>query len=301
MAAVVAKGLTKRYEETCALADVDLAVGEGELRGLLGPNGAGKTTLLRVLLGLVRPDRGDLELLGRPLRSGEPVGDGVAGFVEDPAFYPYLTARANLEVLAELDGRGAAARIEETMERVGLSSRAEDRVGGYSSGMRQRLGIAASLMRAPKVLLLDEPTSGLDPGGARDIGSLLRALATDGTAVLLSSHQIGELEGLCDGFDVLSEGRVVWTGSTEQMRARAARPCYRMGTSDDAGALALAREHTGIVVERHRDGALAVTAERDELDALVLALGAAGVAVRSLQVATNPLESMFFELTRPPA
>ena len=141
----------------------------GEVRGLLGPNGAGKTTLLRMLFGLVAPDAGSIELFGTPLQSSDRVRlDGVAGFVEDPSFYPYLSGRANLELLAELDGGGARPQIEDALERVGLAGRARDRVSGYSSGMRQRLGIAAALLREPRLLLLDEPTSGLDPAGRRE-------------------------------------------------------------------------------------------------------------------------------------
>ena len=146
--------------------------------------------------------------------------DGVAGFVEEPTFYPYLSGRVNLELYAELDGGGATGRVEEVLEQVGLAGRGGDRVSGYSTGMRQRLGIAAALLRSPRLLLLDEPTSGLDPAGARDMGRLVRRLAGDGTAVLLSSHLIGDLENVCDSFTVLRLGRVVWNGSG----AAAARP-----------------------------------------------------------------------------
>ncbi len=298
MAAVAARGLTKRYETARALEDVDLELQVGEVRGLLGSNGAGKTTLLRVLLGLVRPDAGSVELLGRRLRAGEPPGEGVAGFVEDPSFYPYLTGRANLEVLAELDGPRAAPRIEQALAAVGLSDRAGERVGGWSSGMRQRLGIAAALIRAPRVLLLDEPTSGLDPAGARAVGELLRALAGDGVAVLLSSHQIGALEELCDSFSVLRHGRVVWSGAAAAMRARAGASSWRLGTSDDTRALDLAEGRPGLTVARGAAG-LTVTTAQQQLDAYVLALGSAGVAVRSLELALGPLEAMFFELAGP--
>ena len=142
-------------------------VEEGEVRGLLGPNGAGKTTLLRLLFGLVAPDEGDVELFGRPLGASESVDlDGVAGFVEEPTFYPYLSGRVNLELFAELDGGVApAAASRRYSTQVGLSGRGGDRVSGYSTGMRQRLGIAAALLRSPRLLLLDEPTSGLDPAG----------------------------------------------------------------------------------------------------------------------------------------
>ncbi len=222
MAGVSASGLTKRFERTCAVAGVDLVVGEGEVRGLLGPNGAGKTTLLRMLLGLVRADEGTIELLGRRLDGPDSlVLDGVAGFVEEPSFYPYLSGRANLEVLAELDGGTARTRIDDVLEQVELTGRAGDRVGGYSSGMRQRLGIAAALMRTPRLLLLDEPTSALDPAGARLVVGLLRTLSEEGVAVLLSSNKIEEVERVCGSFTVLSRGRVVWDGSTERMRTEA--------------------------------------------------------------------------------
>src|SRR5205085_7051169 len=153
-----------RFETTCALDGVDLTVEEGEVRGLLGPNGAGKTTLLRILFGLVRRDAGVVHLFDRELDAVDQLAlEGVAGFVEDPTFYPYLTGRVNLELLAELDGGGDESGIDEVLARVGLAGRGGDRVNGYSTGMKQRLGIAAALLRSPRLLLLDEPTAGLDP------------------------------------------------------------------------------------------------------------------------------------------
>ena len=242
MAAVSARGVSKRFDTTRALDGVDLTVQEGEVRGLLGPNGAGKTTLLRILFGLVAADSGSIELFDRRVGAQGPLRlDGVSGFVEDPSFYPYLSGRANLELLAELDGDGAHARIGAVLERVGLSQRAEERVSGYSTGMRQRLGIAASLLRAPRLLLLDEPTSGLDPGGVREIGALVREISDDGVAVVLSSHQIGEIEGVCHAFTFLRSGQVVWDGSAAQLRAHAPSSSYRLQTSDDPRALEIAR------------------------------------------------------------
>jgi ABC-2 type transport system ATP-binding protein len=298
MATVIASGLTKRFETTCAVDCVDLVVGEGEVRGLLGPNGAGKTTLLRMLLGLVRPDAGTIELFGRTLdESDSLVLDGVSGFVEDPSFYPYLSGRANLELLAELDGGGSRTRIDDVLGQVELARRAGDRVSGYSSGMRQRLGIAAALMRAPRLLLLDEPTAGLDPAGVRLVGRLVRSLSENGVAVLVSSHQIGEIEGVCDSFVVLSRGRVVWEGTAEQMRGQAPPSAYRMTTSDDPRALALARDQRGVQAEPSPIGGLTVKVEHGALDPFVLALGRADVAVRRLELPVSPLESMFFALT----
>ena len=202
-AAVRIRGLRRSYGTTVALDGVDLELAPGELRGLLGPNGAGKTTLLRLLFGLARADAGTVEIEGR-----------LGGFIEDPTFYPYLSARRNLELLADLDGV-PRADVLPWLERVGLANRAGDRVAGFSTGMRQRLGIAAALLHRPTVLALDEPTSGLDPAGMRDTAALLRELADAGTAVLISSHLIGELEELCDSYTLLQDGRVSWTGSAD--------------------------------------------------------------------------------------
>jgi ABC-2 type transport system ATP-binding protein len=299
VAALRGSGLVKRFETTCAVDGVELVVAPGEVRGLLGPNGAGKTTLLRILFGLVTPDAGEVELLGRPLGPPDAVRlDGVAGFVEEPTFYPYLSGRVNLELLAELDGSAEArGRIGEVLDQVGLSGREEDRVSGYSTGMRQRLGIAAALLRAPALLLLDEPTSGLDPAGVREVGALLRRLAADGTAVLLSSHLIGEIEDICDSFTVLRRGRVVWSGTAAQLLAQAPGSAYRLSTSEDARALELASQHPGVSVTRAPSGELRLAARTGALDPFMLELGQAGVAVRRLELLVSPLESMFFALT----
>jgi ABC-2 type transport system ATP-binding protein len=298
VAAVRVSGLVKRFEETTAVDGVDLEVREGEVRGLLGPNGAGKTTLLRLLFGLVRPDSGSIELLGRARDPLAPVPlEGVGGFVENPTFYPYLTGRTNLELLAELDGAQPSRGIDAVLELVGLARRGGDRVSGYSTGMRQRLGIASALMRTPRLLLLDEPTSGLDPAGARQIGTLLHELAAKGVAVVVSSHLIGEVEQVCDSFTVLHRGRVVWNGTAEELRAQAPASAYALGTSDDERALELAEAHPGIHAVRSRRGDLALAVAGQALDPYVLALGRGGIAVRRLELLVSPLESMFFALT----
>jgi ABC-2 type transport system ATP-binding protein len=296
--AVTATGLVKRFESTTAVDGLDLVVGAGQVHGLLGANGAGKTTLLRLLFGLIAPDAGSIALLGRPLGGpGSAALDHVAGFVEEPSFYPYLSGRTNLALLAKLDGEVPAGLIDEVLGRAGLTDRASTRVGGYSTGMRQRLGIAAALLRTPRLLLLDEPTSGLDPAGARAVATLVRELAGQGVAVLLSSHQIGELEKVCDAYTVIRDGRVVWDGTAAQLVAQAPASAYGLHTSDDDRALQVAAGIPGIRAGRSPRGQLAVSVPEGSLDALVLALGDARVAVRRLELLVSPLESMFFALS----
>jgi ABC-2 type transport system ATP-binding protein len=297
VAAVRVNGVVKRFEAVTALDSVDLVVEEGEVRGLLGPNGAGKTTLLRILFGLVAPDHGRVALFDRPLHVDRDALEGVSGFVEDPSFYPYLSGRANLELVAELDGGQPATRIDEVLERVGLAARGADRVSGYSTGMKQRLGIAASLLRAPRLLLLDEPTAGLDPAGVREVGALVQELSADGVSILISSHQIVEVEDVCDTFTVLWRGRVVWDGTASRLRVEAPASAYRLATSDDKRALEIAARHSAVDAVDSPRGGIALTVEEGSLDPYVLALGSAGIAVRRLELVASPVESMFFALT----
>jgi ABC-2 type transport system ATP-binding protein len=293
-----ASGLVKRFETVLAVDGVGLTLGAGEVHGLLGPNGAGKTTLLRMLLGLVRPDGGSCELLGRAVSAPSAAPPpGVAGFVEEPAFYPYLSGRANLELMIELDRRGDVRSVDEVLDQVDLARRAGARVSTYSTGMRQRLGLAAALLRSPRLLLLDEPTSGLDPVAARETIALLRELSRDGVAALISSHLIGELEGLCDSFTLLRRGRVIWQGTGSALRAAAPPSAYVLVTDDDARALEIADGVGGVQAGRMRDGSLAVAATQTRLDEYVVALIGSGVALRRLDLLASPLESMFFALT----
>jgi ABC-2 type transport system ATP-binding protein len=294
--AVRAIGLTKRYGRTIALDGVGIALAAGEIRGLLGPNGAGKTTLLRLLFGLAAADSGSITILGTEIGASDAL-DAVGGFVEDPGFYPYLSGEANLRLLARLDGATRMGAIGPALARVELDSRAGDRVGGYSTGMRQRLGIAAALIRAPRLLLLDEPTSGLDPAGTRAVAELVRELAAEGVAVLLSSHHIGELERVCHSYTVLSRGRVVWDGTAAELEAQAPASAYTLSTSDDQRVLELAAQAPGVRAGRSPHGELTLAVERGALDPFVLSLGDARIAVRRLELIVSPLESMYFSLT----
>jgi ABC-2 type transport system ATP-binding protein len=294
---VLARGLVKRYKEVLAVDHVDLEVRVGDVYGFLGPNGAGKTTTLRMALGLIMPTEGTVQLFGHdPMRVGARALEGVAGFVEAPRFYPYLSARKNLELLAALDGGGAGARIADVLEIVELTPRAAHRVGGYSHGMRQRLGIAAALLREPRLLILDEPATGLDPAGMRDMRLLIRRLADEGITVLLSSHQLPEVQELCDRVAIVDKGRVVYEGAMADLR-RQGGAGYRLRTTDDATALPIVRAHDGIDGAATGDAGISFQADERTVGELSLALAAAGVGVLALTPELATLEDLFFRLT----
>jgi ABC-2 type transport system ATP-binding protein len=296
-APVVARGLVKRYKEVLAVDHVDLEVHAGDVYGFLGPNGAGKTTTLRMALGLIAPTQGTVQLFGRdPMHAGAAALEGVAGFVEAPRFYPYLTGAKNLELLAALDGDGARSRIEEVLDTVELAPRAKHKVGGYSHGMRQRLGIAAALLRRPRLLILDEPATGLDPAGMRDMRDLIRALAADGITVLLSSHQLPEVQELCDRVAIVNRGRIVYEGDLAELR-RQAGGGYGLRTDDDMRARQIAGTHPELQVSIDPQGALKVHGAQAAIGALSIALGQAGVAILALTPELASLEELFFGLT----
>lgn len=301
LTAIEARGLVKHFGEVRAIDHLDLRVDGGAIHGLVGPNGAGKTTLLRILFGLVRPDDGAIVVLGRErdATEAEPMRE-VGGFVEEPRFYPYLTARRNLELMADLDG-GGRERIDEVLDLVHLEDRADRKVGGFSSGMRQRLGLAASLLRRPGLLLLDEPTVGLDPIGVREMLHLVRMLGAEGVTIVISSHNMTELEGVCDGVTVIADGTAVWHGSMERLRAESPAPAHRIETSDDPRAMQIADADPHVQAVVDPDGWLTVSADQAALDAFVVELGINGVAVRRLELLMTALESMFFSLTGVPA
>jgi ABC-2 type transport system ATP-binding protein len=296
---VDARGITKWFGETTALDQVDFSVSPGVVHGLLGPNGAGKTTLLAALFGLVLPDEGTLRLFGRTrAEAGAAWLDGVGGFVETPRFYPYLNGRRNLALLAALDGGDATSLIDEALERVGLADARRQKVRGYSLGMRQRLGLAAAMLRRPRLLILDEPANGMDPAGIRDLRAALRRLAHDGVTVVMSSHVMTQVDEICDTVTVLHQGRVVFSERIDVARSDAPNPVWRLRTSDDAVALERAHQATGLKAQSRDDGGLTVFAAQDRLDDYVIQLGRDGVAVRGLELDATPLESLFFQLTK---
>ncbi|PWU18211.1 MAG: ABC transporter ATP-binding protein [Candidatus Rokuibacteriota bacterium] len=294
---VETRGLTKNYGEIVAVDGVDLAVEQGDVYGYLGPNGAGKTTSLRMLLGLIRPTSGSAHVFGRdPLLSGAKALDGVAGFVEGPRFYPYLSGRRNLELLADYDEPGSRAHVDEVLELVELRDRAKDKVGGYSHGMRQRLGIAAALLRQPRLLLLDEPTTGLDPAGMRDMRDLVRRLAAEGITILLSSHLLYEVEELCNRVAIIRKGRIVYQGPLSDLLATASST-YRLRASEVERARTICLAQAGLQHVSASDGEVRFTADEEAVGALSIALGQAGIGITALVPERESLEDLFLGLT----
>jgi ABC-2 type transport system ATP-binding protein len=297
LAPIEVRGLVKRYGDIVAVDNVDLTVERGDVFGYLGPNGAGKTTSLRMMLGLIKPTAGTVRIFGRDPQLSVKALEGVAGFVEAPSFYPYLSGRENLQLFAALDGGGAAERIPESLQIVGLAERAKDRVGGYSHGMRQRLGIASALLRDPRLLMLDEPATGLDPGGMRDMRDLIRELAARGMTVILSSHLLGEVEELCNRVAIVRSGRVAYQGTLAQLRRQAGEG-YVLRTGDEERARLVAAAQPGIDdVEAGASGITFSAGDEQAVGALSLALAEAGTPVLELTPRRASLEDLFFRLT----
>jgi ABC-2 type transport system ATP-binding protein len=282
-----------------ALDDLELVVESGGVHGFLGPNGSGKTTSIRVLLGLIRPDAGEVRLLGRPVPAGLPdVIGSVGALVETPLFFPGFSGRRNLQLLAETAGL-PRTRVEEVLETVDLRERADDRFKGYSLGMKQRLGIAAALLKAPELLILDEPSNGLDPAGIRDVRELIRRLGADGsTTVLLSSHLLTEIEQVADRVSIMARGRCIATGPVREVLAGRSTGDVRLRVPDRAAAAAVLTA-AGYTVGPTDDGLLvsAVAAPGE----VTRVLAQHGHYLEELTPVAADLESAFLALTAEPA
>ena len=299
------RGLTKRFGGFVAVEDLSFTVRRGDVYGFLGPNGSGKSTTIRAILGLVEPSEGEIRLLGRP--AGGPEGrEGVAGFVDAPGFYGYLSARDNLKLLAAADKRDGPPPIARVLDTVGLSGRERDRVKTYSTGMKQRLAVAAALLREPEVLILDEPTSGLDPGGMRDVRALIRHLNEEGLTIFLSSHLLAEIEQLCDRVAVIGHGRLLTEGNIAEVTGKAnGHPSYRLVVDDAQRALAvLARSnHVAEASVTDPEGfnglgeGVRLSVGTEGVGPVVRELVADGVEVLALVPAQPSLENLFLELT----
>jgi ABC-2 type transport system ATP-binding protein len=300
VAVIEVQGLRKEYRRlrgpsTLAVDGLDLSVPEGGVFGFLGPNGSGKTTTIRCLLGLIAPTAGRCRLLGASSQ-GElhRVIGRVGSIVEAPALFPSFSGRRNLRLLAGLYRIGPKA-VEDVLERVGLAARAGDRVKTYSLGMKQRLGIAAALLKDPDVLILDEPANGLDPAGIKEVRDLLRSLGSQGRTVFLSSHLLGEVEQVCDRVAILSRGRCIASGPVGDVLSRGGGAGLLLRLEDlQAGLRALA--DAGIGATADGDGIL-VDLPAAEAPRVTRALASRGLYLSELRPKEVSLESVFLELT----
>ena len=299
MAVIEIRGLRKTYKRfnkppEHAVRGLDLDVEAGGVFGFLGPNGSGKTTTIRLLLGLARPDGGTMTIFGRPVPTDLPKVIGrIGALVETPLFFPQFSGRRNLELLASATGL-PAARVDEMLELVDLSGRAGDRVKGYSLGMKQRLGIAAALLKDPELIILDEPGNGLDAAGIKEVRELIVRLGVGGRTVLLSSHQLAEVQQVCDRVAIMSHGAVIASGSVAELLAAGSSGDVRVRVADlTAGADVLrARGFTVSPV----DDALRVGGVTDAAE-ITRALSEAGLYLSELSPLSADLESVFLDLT----
>ena len=292
------RALTKRFGAREAVAELDLRVPAACAFGLLGPNGAGKTTLIRMVLGLTRPSSGDIKLLGLPMPAQRRTALAKVGaIVEEPRFHPHLTGRENLRVAAAVRDPAAPGRMAELLERVRLADRADDKVGGYSLGMRQRLGIARCLLSDPQLLILDEPMNGLDPAGILEMRGLIRALVEEGRTVVVSSHLLDEIEKTCDMVAIIDHGRLLAAGPVAEI-ARGGEDVL-IGCDDTAKATAVLMDRravAGITVDD--SGLLRITPDSGvEIPAINQWLVEAGVRVGRLEPVRATLEERFLEIT----
>ena len=299
--AVSSAGLTKRFRGGQVAVDrLDLAVPTGAVYGFLGPNGSGKTTTIRMLLGLIYPTAGTHALLGQVMPGqAAAVLPRVGALVEGPAFHPYMSGAANLRRLdaadRTADARTSRRRIGNALDRVGLTAAAGKRYRNYSLGMRQRLGIAAALLKPRDLLVLDEPTNGLDPQGTREVRHLISQLGTDGVTVLVSSHLLSEVEQVCTHVGVMSVGRMVWQGSLNDLAAQQ-RVRVRVETAQPAAAADVLRR-LGLEEATVSDGQASAVLGEAEPERVATALVGAGVGLRGFVVERPRLEDVFVGLT----
>jgi ABC-type multidrug transport system ATPase subunit len=294
---VEARGLRKAYGDIIAVQDVDLLVERGRVYGALGPNGSGKSTTVRMLLGLAKPDAGEVHLFGKPLRSehGTDLLKRVGAVVETPAFVPYLSGRDNLRLLALYTPGPSPEEIENILERVHLREAAHRRFKNYSLGMKQRLGIAAAILNDPELIILDEPTNGLDPQGTREIRELIPQLAAEGRTIVLCSHLLHEVEQVCDAVTIFQRGRVVAQGPTKELIGSKSRLELKLG--DMEAAEAVLRHSPWAAQLQRKNGSLFIEGAGDLGAEVNRYLVNNGQYASVIQPQRETLEEVFFELT----
>jgi ABC-type multidrug transport system ATPase subunit len=290
-------GLTKDFKKLRAVDGLDLTVYRGDVFGFLGPNGAGKSTTIRLIFGLLYPTSGHVEVLGsRMPRDRQKALRHIGGFVDDPTFYGNMTARRNLRLIGSMSGEISEKRITEVLETVGLVERGDSKVGSYSHGMRQRLGIALALLHRPELIILDEPTSGLDPQGMKDVRELIRSLGSAGTTVFLSSHLLHEVELVCNRAAILSKGRMIAQGPVSRLRP--ASKAVKVLTDNQRAAREVLHRLAPAGEVTEDQGYLIVEAAEDLVPEMVRRLVSERIDVRAVIPAhAEGLEEMFLELT----
>ena len=286
--------LTKHYGDIVAVDGLSMSVPRGHVFGLLGPNGSGKTTTMSMLLGLVRPTSGGFSLFGSS-DGLEQALHRVGAIIESPSFYPYLTGRQNLLYFQGISGRGTSDEIDSLLERVGLADRGDHRFRTYSLGMKQRLGLAYSLLGDPELLFLDEPTNGMDPAGMADVRDLIRSLGTGGRTVLLSSHLLHEVEQVCDSVAILSKGKLIAQGDVADLLR--SQDQIRLKTTDNTKAVEVLSSLDWIEDVKIEDGEVVVAAPSDRAPELSTTLGRSEVYVTDISTGQKSLESYFLEVT----
>jgi ABC-2 type transport system ATP-binding protein len=297
-AVIQTAGLTKRFGDRVAIAPLDFQIPGGCAFGLLGPNGAGKTTLIRMVLGLIPATSGEITLLGHQMPVSRAAAlAGVGAIVEEPRFHPYLTGRENLRVAAAVRNRGATGRIDAVLGRVGLSDRADDKVGSYSLGMRQRLGIGRCLLSDPRLLILDEPMNGLDPAGILEMRGMIRSLVDEGRSVVLSSHLLDEVEKTCDALAIIDRGELIAAGTMSEIAS--GTNDVLVGSDDPARAAAVLLGRAAVTnAVTDSPGVLRVTpADAVPVSDLNRWLVEDGVRVNRLEPVRATLEDRFLEIT----
>ena len=292
--AVQTRGLTKRYgSRIVAVDELDLEVRPGEIYGFLGSNGAGKTTTMRMLMGHTTPSSGTARVLGEKPGT-EAALSRVGALIEAPAFYPYLSGRDNLRVMARYSRAASKTRIEEVLEQVGLAARGKDKFKGYSLGMKQRLGVAAAMLEDPELLILDEPTNGLDPEGAAEMRGFISSLRGKKT-VLFSSHTLGEVEQICDRVGIIRHGKLVANGTIEELTGKEE---LILTVSPIEKAAKIVGEREGVESAAIKDGKLRVSTDPDRTPDIVTGLVAAGIRINEVRRSRRTLEDVFLKLVQ---
>ena len=292
-------GLTKRYGRVLAVDGLSLSVARGRIFGLLGPNGSGKTTMMSMLLGLVRPTAGSFSLFGTPPEHGglDRELHRIGALIETPTFYPYMSGRNNLAYFQGISGRGNPGELDSLLEQVGLASRGDDKFQTYSLGMKQRLGLAYTLLGDPELLLLDEPTNGMDPAGMAEVRELVRSLGDDNRTVILSSHLLNEVEQVCDSVAILSHGRLIAQGDVAELLQERGRPQVRLRTNNNAKALDILNALSWVDGVNPDNGYLIAGVESDRSWEITAALSRNEVYVAEMIPAQMSLEQYFLDVT----